>query len=75
LGLHQKHLAKPYYKGLAKALEGIAKNLAIINNDRKDIIKVNSNEDGLLYTAREVAKGIKIKEEDLDHVTTNLSIK
>jgi hypothetical protein len=44
-------------------------------DDGEDTIEVDSNEDGLLYTAREVAEGIKIKEEDLDDVTTDLGVK
>jgi hypothetical protein len=56
------------------ALKGTAENPAVINDDREDTIKVNSNEDRLLYTTREVAEGIKIKEEDLDDVTTDSGV-
>jgi len=57
-----------------KALEGTAKNLAIIDKDREDTIEVDNNTIGLLYTAQEVVEGIKIKEEDKNDVTTNLGI-
>ena len=36
-----------------------------------DTIKVNNNKQGLLYTAKEVAEGITIKEEDENDVTTD----
>ena len=39
-----------------------------------DIIKVNNNERGLLYTIKEVAEGIIIKEEDKNNMTTDLSV-
>ena len=38
------------------------------------MIKVEDNDDGLLYTAQEVAKGITIKEEDKNNITTNLGV-
>jgi hypothetical protein len=39
-----------------------------------DTIKVDDDDAGLLYTAREVAKGIIIKEEDENDVTTDLGV-
>jgi len=39
-----------------------------------DIIEVDDNDNGLLYTAQEVAKGITIKEEDENNVTTDLGV-
>ena len=57
-----------------KALEGTTKNLAIIDKDKGDTIEVDNNTKGLLYTTQEVAKGIKIKEEDKNNVIINLSI-
>jgi len=47
----------------------------VINKDREFIIKVDSNEDSLLYTAKEVAKGITIKQEDENDVIANLGVK
>jgi hypothetical protein len=47
----------------------------VINKDRESIIKVDSNEDGLLYTTKEVAEGIIIKQEDENNVTTDLGVK
>ena len=47
----------------------------MINKDREFIIKVDSNEDSLLYTAKEVAKGITIKQEDENDVIANLGVK
>ena len=57
-----------------KALKGTAENLAIVDKDREDTIKVDDNTISLLYTTQEVVEGIKIKEEDKNDVTTNLSI-
>lgn len=37
-------------------------------------IEVDSNEDGLLYTAKEVAEGITIKQEDENDVTTDSGV-
>ena len=39
-----------------------------------DIIKVDDNDNGLLYTMQEIAKGITIKEEDKNNITTNLGV-
>jgi hypothetical protein len=58
-----------------KALKGTAENLVIINNDREDTIKVDSNKNRLLYTIQGIAEGIKIKEEDSDDIITDLGVK
>ena len=42
----------------------------LIRNDGESTIEVDDNDQGLLYTAREVTEGIFIKEEDPDDVTT-----
>jgi hypothetical protein len=39
-----------------------------------DIIEVEDNDNGLLYTAQEVAEGITIKEEDKNNMTTDLGV-
>jgi hypothetical protein len=39
-----------------------------------DIIKVNNNKRGLLYTIKEVVEGIIIKEKDENNIITDLSI-
>ena len=39
-----------------------------------DTIEVDDNDNGLLYTAQEVAKGITIKEEDENDVTTDSGV-
>jgi hypothetical protein len=39
-----------------------------------DIIEVEDNNDGLLYTAQEVAKGITIKEKDKNNMTTDSGV-
>ena len=57
-----------------KAPEGTAENPAIIDEDGEDTIEVDDNTMGLLYTAQEVAEGIKIKEEDENDVTTDSGI-
>lgn len=56
-----------------KALEGTKENPTIID-DMLDIIEINSNEDGLLYTVKEVAEGVIIKQEDEMDVTTNSGV-
>ena len=38
------------------------------------MIEVEDNDDGLLYTAQEVAEGITIKEEDENNVTTDSGV-
>jgi hypothetical protein len=39
-----------------------------------DTIEVDDNERGLLYTAKEVAEGVTIKEEDENDVTTDSGV-
>jgi thiamine phosphate synthase YjbQ (UPF0047 family) len=39
-----------------------------------DIIKVEDNNNGLLYTIQEVTKGITIKEEDENNITIDLDV-
>jgi hypothetical protein len=48
-----------------RAPEGTAENPALVNDDDdiEDTIEVDSNEEGLLYTAREVEEGVTVKEE------------
>ncbi|KAF4627978.1 hypothetical protein G7Y89_g10173 [Cudoniella acicularis] len=48
--------------------------LAIIDDDCESTIEVDDNERGLLYTAKEVAEGIKIKEEDKNDMTTDSGV-
>jgi hypothetical protein len=57
-----------------RAPEGSAENPTMIDEDGEDTIKVDDNAKGLLYTAKEVVKGIKIKEEDENDVTTDSGI-
>jgi hypothetical protein len=38
------------------------------------MIKVEDNDDGLLYTAQEVTKGITIKKEDKNNITTDSGV-
>jgi len=57
-----------------RALEGTAKNPALIDNNVEDTIKVNDNDQGLLYTAQEVEEGITIKGEDENEVTTDSEV-
>jgi len=57
-----------------KAPEGIEENPAVIDDDVLDTIEVDDNERDLLYTMREVAEGITIKEEDENDVTTDLGV-
>jgi hypothetical protein len=57
-----------------KAPEGTAENPAMIDEDGESTIEVDSNEDGLLYTAKEVAEGITIKQEDENNVTTDSGV-
>ena len=58
-----------------KALESTTENLAVIDKDGESIIEVDSNEDSLFYTAKEVVEGIAIKQEDENDVTTNSGVK
>jgi hypothetical protein len=48
-----------------RAPEGTTENPALINDDDdiEDTIEVDNNEEGLLYTAREVEEGVTIKGE------------
>lgn len=46
----------------------------MIDDDVLDIIKVDDNERGLLYTAREMAEGIIIKEEDENNITIDSGV-
>jgi hypothetical protein len=46
----------------------------LIDNNVMDIIEVEDNDNGLLYTTQEVTKGIIIKEEDKNNVTTDLGV-
>ena len=62
------------YGDWQKALEGTAENPAIVNDDYESTIEVNDNERGLLYTAKEVAEGIRIKEEDENDMTTDSGV-
>jgi hypothetical protein len=56
-----------------KALEGTKKNPTIID-DTLDTIEVDSNEDGLLYMAKEIAEGVTIKQEDEMDMTTDSGV-
>jgi hypothetical protein len=57
-----------------RALEGSEAAPILVDNNTIDTIEVDNNNNGLLYTAQEVAKGITIKEEDKNNVTTNLGV-
>ncbi len=57
-----------------KALEGTTKNPTIIDDDGRDIIEVDDNDQGLLYTVQEVEEGITIKEEDKNEVITDSGV-
>jgi hypothetical protein len=48
--------------------------ILINNNDVGDIIKVNDDDNSLLYTTREIAKGVIVKIEDENNVTTDLGV-
>jgi hypothetical protein len=56
-----------------KAPEGTKENPTIIN-DTLDTIEVDSNEDGLLYIAKEVVERVIIKQEDEMDVTTDSGV-
>jgi hypothetical protein len=51
-----------------RAPEGTTENPALINDDDdiEDTIEVDNNEEGLLYTAREVEEGVTIKKREED---------
>ena len=57
-----------------QALKGSATALILVDDNTIDMIEVEDNDDGLLYTAQEVAKGITIKEEDENNVTTDSGV-
>ena len=56
-----------------QASEGTADNPTVISNDVGNSIEMDT-EDGLLYTAQEVAEGITIRDEDEEDVTTNSGV-
>lgn len=58
-----------------KAPEGTAENPAVINKDGESTIKVDSNENSLLYTTKEVVEGITIKQEDENNIATDSGVK
>jgi hypothetical protein len=62
------------YGDWRQAPDGTAENPAIVNNDTINIIKVNNNERGLLYTIKEVAEGITIKEKDENNMITDSGV-
>ena len=45
-----------------------------INDNIGDTIEVKDDDNGLLYTAQEVAEGIKIKLKDENNITTDLGV-
>jgi hypothetical protein len=45
-----------------------------IDDNIRDIIEVEDDDNGLLYTAQEVAKGIKIKVKDENDITTDSGV-
>ena len=57
-----------------KVLETDSALILINNNDIKDTIKVDNDDNSLLYTTQEVAKGITVKIKDKNNVTTNLRV-
>ena len=59
------------YRDQYQVLNRTTENLVIINDNIIDIIKVNNNERGLLYTIKEVVEGIIIKEEDENNIITD----
>jgi hypothetical protein len=46
----------------------------LINDNIRDIIEVEDDDNSLLYTAQEVTKGITIKVEDENNITTNSGV-
>ena len=56
-----------------RALEGTAENSALVGDDDdiEGTMEVDNNEEGLLYTAREVEEGVTIKEEREEDVITD----
>ena len=59
-----------------RAPEGTAENPALVNDDDdiESTIEVDNNEEGLLYTAREVEEGVTIKEEREEDVITDSGV-
>ena len=62
------------YKDWQIVPEGTVENPAIIDDDCESTIEVDNNKLGLLYTAKEVTEGIKIKEEDENDMTIDSGI-
>jgi hypothetical protein len=48
--------------------------ILINNNNVRDMIKVDDDDNSLLYTAREVTKGITVKVEDENNIITDLRV-
>ena len=59
-----------------RAPEGTAENPAIVNvdDDIEGTMEVDNNEEGLLYTAREVEEGVTIKEKREEDVITDSGV-
>ena len=57
-----------------RALEGSEAAPILVDDNTMDTIEVDDNDNSLLYTAQEVAKGITIKEEDENDVTTDSGV-
>ena len=62
------------YRDQYQAPNRTAENPAIVDDNIIDTIEVDDNERGLLYTTKEVAEGIIIKEEDENDITTDSGI-
>ncbi len=54
--------------------KGTIENPTIIDSDIKGTIKVDNNEEGLLYTIQEVEEGVIIKEEREEDIITNSEV-
>jgi len=48
--------------------------ILIDDNDVEDMIEVDDDDNGLLYTAQEVAEGVTVKVEDENDVTTDSGV-
>jgi hypothetical protein len=57
-----------------QALKGTKDASISIDDNIKDIIEVEDDDNSLLYTAQEVAKGITIKVKDENDITTDLRV-
>jgi hypothetical protein len=57
-----------------QAPEGSATAPILVDDNTMDMIEVEDNDDGLLYTAQEVAEGITIKEEDENNMPTDSGV-